>query len=260
MTTTYIHGETDPREAARLEKQARFVAGFTLPFFDAAPGMRVLDLATGVGAMAGQLLARYPGIALVGVDLRRPQLASAQANHPGADYVQADATHLPFPDAMFDRVHCSWLLEHVPSPVKVLCEVRRVLKPSGVCQFIEVDNATFRTEPSFPVVAEAMDALNRAQVAGGGDPFIGPKLPALFREAGFTQVSAAPLPMRADSSDPAALQAFIDEFAEIFESVDEALGAERLHLLEAAAQALRSLGQREGARMEYAGWLARATA
>ena len=161
----YDHGDTDSREVARLEKQARYVAPHTLRYFDAPPGSQVLDLGTGVGAMAQQLLDRYPGIQLTAVDLRPQQLAQARKNHPGPTYVQADAKKLPFPDATFDRVHASWLLEHVPGPEGVLREVRRVLKPQGVCFFCEVDNATLRVSPPEPSVEAVFAAANRAQAA-----------------------------------------------------------------------------------------------
>ena len=48
----------------------------------------------------------------------------------GADIV-ADATDLPCGDASFDVVVCSELLEHVRSPVDVLQEALRILKPGG---------------------------------------------------------------------------------------------------------------------------------
>ncbi|HMK73518.1 MAG TPA: hypothetical protein VK454_09265, partial [Myxococcaceae bacterium] len=64
----YIHGGTDLREVARLSKQALvWVAPRMLDDFTASPGMRVLDLGTGVGAMAAVLARRHPGIELWGV-------------------------------------------------------------------------------------------------------------------------------------------------------------------------------------------------
>lgn len=48
----------------------------------------------------------------------------------GADIV-ADAADLPCEDASFDVVVCSELLEHVRSPVDVLREAIRILKPGG---------------------------------------------------------------------------------------------------------------------------------
>src|SRR5581483_3245937 len=51
----------------------------------------------------------------------------------GADAlaVQADARWLPFPDAAFDRVIVSEVLEHIAEDITVLREVRRVLRPGG---------------------------------------------------------------------------------------------------------------------------------
>lgn len=249
--TEYIHGGSDAREVARLEKQAGFIAPLEMKYLDAAPGMKVLDLATGVGAMAEELVRRFPGIELTGLDLRASQLEVARQRHPVAQYVLADATRMPFPDRTFDRVHCSWLLEHVPAPLDVLKEVHRVLKPSGYCHFIEVDNSKFETHPRLPAVTEAMDALNRAQQLAGGDPFIGPKLNGLFSEAGFAPVRIIPCPIRGSAEDPVFFQRFVDEFAEIFESLDEALGPEQGPLIRAAVALLRGLLRTPGASLRY---------
>ena len=45
--------------------------------------------------------------------------------------VQGDALHLPFPDATFDRVICSEVLEHIPDDLGAMAELARVLKPGG---------------------------------------------------------------------------------------------------------------------------------
>jgi len=54
---------------------------------------------------------------------------------PGVD-VAADAERLPFPDAIFQRVECDAVLEHVRDPVKVMCEIRRVLAPGGYAHLV----------------------------------------------------------------------------------------------------------------------------
>ena len=128
----YIHGGTDLREVARLIKQALvWVAPRMLQDFTASPGMRVLDLGTGVGVMAAALVRRHPAIEVWGLDVRAAQLRQAKALHPVANYVQGHAARLPFPDASFDRVDASWVLEHVPDPAAVLREVCRILIPGG---------------------------------------------------------------------------------------------------------------------------------
>lgn len=46
--------------------------------------------------------------------------------------VNGDGTRLPFPDATFDRIICSEVLEHIPDEDAALAELRRVLKPDGM--------------------------------------------------------------------------------------------------------------------------------
>jgi SAM-dependent methyltransferase len=46
------------------------------------------------------------------------------------DYV-CDAASMPLPDAMFDAVLCTEVLEHVHNPSRVVQEIGRILKPGG---------------------------------------------------------------------------------------------------------------------------------
>ncbi len=47
------------------------------------------------------------------------------------EVVKGDAHHLPFADESFDAVICKSVLEHVEDPVKVVSEMKRVLRPGG---------------------------------------------------------------------------------------------------------------------------------
>jgi ubiquinone/menaquinone biosynthesis C-methylase UbiE len=258
--TRYIHGSSDAREVARLERQADFVAPRFFPLLPPAPGDRVLDLATGVGAMARALRERSPDIHLTGLDLRLSQLRHARRNHPqAAAYVQADGTRMPFRDETFDTLYCSWLLEHVPRPVEILREVRRVLKVGGRCLFIEVDNASFLVRPHCPEAMEVMRGLSEAQAAGGGDPYVGQKLDGYFRQAGFTEVEIIPAPTEGSAKDPKTLLELVDEFAEIFESADEVLGEEMVPKIQRAAAQLRALPGTPGGELHYRSFMALAT-
>ena len=54
---------------------------------------------------------------------------------PGVNVV-ANAEQLPFPASLFQRVECDAVLEHVRSPERVICEIRRVLAPGGYLHLV----------------------------------------------------------------------------------------------------------------------------
>lgn len=93
---------------------------------------RTLEVAIGTG----RNLPLYPeGVRLVGVDLSGRMLAIARerVRTEGHDVElhEADAQHLPFPDASFDTVTCTLSLCSVPDLAPTVAEMRRVLRPGG---------------------------------------------------------------------------------------------------------------------------------
>jgi len=85
---------------------------------------RLLDVGCGTGWLADHF-ADYTG-----VDGSSDAVATAQAR--GRNVLHHDvAEPLPFADASFDAVVMKDLLEHVPDPVALVREVRRVLRPGG---------------------------------------------------------------------------------------------------------------------------------
>ena len=223
---TYIHGETDPAEIDRLEKQARFLTRWILDGVEAGPGARVLDLACGTGAMMRRLAARLPDVQLFGCDLSRSQLRAARARSPGAPLVNGNAAALPVKSRSLDLVHCSWLLEHVKPGValEILREVRRILAPGGVAWMTEVENDILNFWPRLPAVEPLFRTLWEAQEKGGGDPIVGRKLYGLCRAAGFEDVQLFPTVIHVhQGSPPGYLKSMLEEFAEILQSAREAL-------------------------------------
>ena len=94
---------------------------------------RILDLGCGPGWYLDALT--RSGAVAIGVD--RDLLEMLDGPHqeaPGEHsptMALGDGTSLPFPDATFDGVVCSNLLEHTPTPGAVLREIARVLRPGG---------------------------------------------------------------------------------------------------------------------------------
>ena len=104
---------------------------------EAKPEDRVLDVATGTGLVAGELVDRY-GCGVVGLDQSAPMLARAQAKLAAdptlaarVELVEAEAEALPFGNAEFDHLTFTYLLRYVDDPAATLCELARVVRPGG---------------------------------------------------------------------------------------------------------------------------------
>jgi demethylmenaquinone methyltransferase / 2-methoxy-6-polyprenyl-1,4-benzoquinol methylase len=98
---------------------------------------RVLDVATGTGLVAQELVRRYE-CEVVGLDQSPQMLAAARARlERNADLaarvtlVEGEAERLPFADGAFDHVTFTYLLRYVDDPAATMRELARVLKPGG---------------------------------------------------------------------------------------------------------------------------------
>jgi demethylmenaquinone methyltransferase/2-methoxy-6-polyprenyl-1,4-benzoquinol methylase len=97
----------------------------------------VLDVATGTGAVARELLARK-GCTVVGLDQSPEMLAEARRRlPPDVTLVKGQADSLPFPDAAFDALTFTYLLRYVPEPGATLRELARVVRPGGTIAGLE---------------------------------------------------------------------------------------------------------------------------
>ncbi len=103
----------------------------------AAPGDRVLDVATGTGLVAAALVRCY-GCSVVGLDQSEAMLSRARkrvASDPrlaaNVTLVQGEAERLPFGDGEFDALTFTYLLRYVDDPARTMDELARVVKPGG---------------------------------------------------------------------------------------------------------------------------------
>ena len=97
----------------------------------ASPRDRVLDVATGTGMVADELVRRYR-CTVVGLDQSADMLRVARTRHHVFDQlVEGRAERLPFPDASFDHLTFTYLLRYVDDPALVMRELARVVKPGG---------------------------------------------------------------------------------------------------------------------------------
>ena len=99
-------------------------------------GGTVLDVATGTGLVARQLLA--DGHPVVGLDQSPDMLAIARQRFGDrVELVEASATSIPFPDASFDHLTFTYLLRYVDDPAATLAELARVVRPGGSIASLE---------------------------------------------------------------------------------------------------------------------------
>jgi demethylmenaquinone methyltransferase / 2-methoxy-6-polyprenyl-1,4-benzoquinol methylase len=108
----------------------------------AGPQDTVLDVATGTGAVAIELV-RRTGCSVVGLDQSAEMLAEARHRVAAArladriTLVEGTAERLPFDDASFDSLSFTYLLRYVGDPAATLRELARVVRPGGSLASLE---------------------------------------------------------------------------------------------------------------------------
>jgi ubiquinone/menaquinone biosynthesis C-methylase UbiE len=182
--------------AAEYDRAFAHVTRYFMPFVlraaHVAPGMRVLDIATGTGLSAETALGAVGSAGHVTAADISPEMAGlAQArlgDAPNAFVTVEDGQALSFPDGSFDAVLCNLGLMFFPDPVRGLSEFRRVLRPGG-CAAVSVNTVVERSynhQINVMIarhVPSLADAVSRTFALSDRV-----RLRALFIEVGFADV------------------------------------------------------------------------
>jgi ubiquinone/menaquinone biosynthesis C-methylase UbiE len=137
-----------------------------------------------VGIGTGLNLPLYPaGTTLTGIDISPAMLtiAASRATELGrdADLREADAAALPFPDASFDTVVCTFSLCAIPDNHRAVGEMRRVLRGGGLLLLADHVAGSART------VRAVQWLLETVTIRTGGEHFLRRPLNQV-RSEGFT--------------------------------------------------------------------------
>ncbi len=204
----YLHG-FNKEEQERLYRQADFGEQSIYRDIDFSNCKSLLEVGSGVGAQSAILLRRFPKVQLTCIDASPTQIEAAKNHLAQLSYskgryeiLQMDAQNMDFEGAQFDGAFLCWILEHVPDPLRVLSEVRRVLRPGGRVFISEVMNSTFFLDPYSPCTWKYWMAFNDYQYDGAGDPFVGAKLGNLLTSVGFKNVRTKVKTWHFDSRQP----------------------------------------------------------
>lgn len=181
-------------------------------FLPTRPGLKILDLATGTADVLLALFKNNPNVqAGFGIDLAEKMLDRGRrkiVSHKLEYRVtlsSGDVHAVPFNENTFDAVTIAFGIRNVEDPSKVLCEMRRVLRPGGralVLEFSLPRNRLLRTghllylRHVVPFVGAVFAGHYRAyrylnqtiEKFPSGEDFC-----RLMRQAGFSHVAANPL-------------------------------------------------------------------
>lgn len=137
-----------------------------------APGARVLDVATGTGAVAAAVVRATGGnVSVTGCDVNAQMLAVAERRvvREGApiELLRCDAMELPFSDDSFDAATLAFAIDDMPDREVCMQEIRRVLRPGGKVALLELaqpDTEPFRS--AYRLYLRTFRLLRRVSVHG----------------------------------------------------------------------------------------------
>lgn len=151
------------RIAARYAEGARLRGELAEALLDAAalrPGLRVLDLASGPGLLAGPAARQVaPRGQVIATDIAESMLVEGARNNTGLaglHFAAADAEQLCLASASVDRVLAGLALFMFPDPARALAEIHRVLAPGGLLVLSVWDERA-----AVPLLHCAQDAIAR---------------------------------------------------------------------------------------------------
>lgn len=181
---------------------ARFMGRYAEPlapvfadFAGVEPGLDVLDVGCGPGALTSELVTRLGARHVAAIDPSAPFVAAVAARCPGVDVHAGVAEHLPFADAGFDLAVAQLVVHFMQDPVTGLREMARVVRPGGVVAACVWDLAggTSPLSPFWKVARELdPDVEDESELPGTRQGHLG----ELCREAGLEVEEESALEVR----------------------------------------------------------------
>ena len=185
---------TERDRLLRQAEQYEPTANWLLDQIGVRPGWRAVDIGCGPIGILNLISQRVgPRGFVIGVE-REPrfvEMARAEIAKCGlgnVTMVQADGLNTGLEKSSFDLVHERLVLVNVSAREAFLTEMLSLLRPGGTVALEDVDNVSWLCQPAHPSWDILLNAFHTVFQAGGGDGFIGRRLPVLLHAAGVQSI------------------------------------------------------------------------
>jgi ubiquinone/menaquinone biosynthesis C-methylase UbiE len=157
--------------------------------------MRLLDFGCGPGTITVDLAEHLlPDGSIVGIDSSEEVIDQAQssADEKGVTNIEFAVNSVydtGYPADSFDAAYAHQVLQHLSEPVRALIEVRRILRPGGICAVREVDWGASAIWPPDERLTRFLDVYYKVAERNGGEAHAGRRVKQWFTEAGFSDLT-----------------------------------------------------------------------
>ena len=199
-SSDYLLGVNE-RELERLRFQHSVWGPVTERFFDrlkVGPGWKCLDVGGGPGLVALDLCKRVgrEGEVTVlepsGYYLDQFMAEASRRGWRNARAMQGTAEKAQLPPGRFDLVFARWVMSFAPDPEEFLVPLLSSLRPGGVMAVQDYYYEGLSLYPGGGAFDRMADVVRAHYRAGGGDPYVTGKIPALLRRHGARVIEFSP--------------------------------------------------------------------
>ena len=169
---------------------------------------RILEVGAGSGAFTARLIESFPDASVTALDPDSALLTDARRRLGDAvEFIEGTCESIPLPDDSVDLVIARFVFQHLADPVEASREILRVLRTGGRIVAIDFDGELWGAcTPYTPELAPLHARAFASQSDRGGDRYIGRRLAAIIRDAGFEH---SELHSYAVSSDEIGIEPFL---------------------------------------------------
>ena len=115
----------------RLRRRTREVL-LAIEQFAKTPIRDIIDLGTADARMLDAIHQKYQEAYCIGVEYNKDLIEFAKAKFSYLEIIQGDVQSLDFSNNSFDVAIAAAVIEHISDPLKMMNEVKRILRPGGI--------------------------------------------------------------------------------------------------------------------------------